>query len=731
LPNPLCNVKVRDKTQFKITMFSDQAIKSSNQDLFGRKHFSQRIAQIIVSRMDKESIVIGIHAPWGEGKTSVLNMIEEELNKHAPKQDRALMNDNIIVLKFNPWRFPDEHQLLKNYFYSLAEKLDSSLETAREKVGSWFKKYAALLSPVDAVQFKYEGVDIKPKTVEAAQNIGEILSESNLDKVKEKLAQLLDDTDKRIVVIMDDIDRLDKEEIQAVFRLVKLTADFPNTIYILSCDVERVAEALAERYGGKEAGRSFLEKIVQLSLPLPPLTPTRLINLTFNNINKLLSDNQIVLPQNEDQDWSYFFITKFGPYLKSPRLVKKYINNLWFSMPSAKEELNIFDFQTIEAVHIFFPDLYETIRSNQNVFLLEASNPFFREEGEKAHLEKLKKIIEEYPEERREAIKEIIQKLFPRTSGAFSNTSHGISWYDSWSKEKRIASPQYCQRYFDLGVSSDDISDSELRQFIENLITKTEEQNAVRLKKFVSNNREELFLQKVSLLVDTLKEDTAIKLAKTISMSGNLFPKGSNDALILALTPFSHAARLMRSLLERIPDNQRREEIAVELARTSSPLDFAYEYFRFAKYIGKDNSEQTNEDQLSALGKGIINKIVERIEVEAKEEYLEKRYPQFSAHLYRAWLFEKPNSAKQYLKNRFTKNPQEAEDFILSFYKQNWDVNGVAILWGFDFVVSAITELHPNIEVLPLDDYRKDASYLYHNQKEYLRYFVSIAKKNA
>jgi predicted KAP-like P-loop ATPase len=78
---------------------------------------------------------------------------------------------------------------------------------------------------------------------------------------------------------MDDIDRLDKEEIQAIFRLVKLTADFPNTVYILSCDIERVAEALAERYGSKDAGKSFLEKIIQLSLPLPSLTPSKLIKL--------------------------------------------------------------------------------------------------------------------------------------------------------------------------------------------------------------------------------------------------------------------------------------------------------------------------------------------------------------------------------------------------------------------------------------------------------------------
>lgn len=711
-------------------MFSDQAIKNSNQDLFGRKHFSQRIAQIIVSRTDKESIVIGIHAPWGEGKTSVLNMIEEELSKHAPKNDRTLMNDNIIVFKFNPWRFPDEHQLLKNYFYNLAEKVDSSLETKREKVGNWIKKYADMLSPVDAIQLKYEGVDIKPKTVEAVKNIGEILSESNLDKVKGKLAQLLDETDKRIVVMMDDIDRLDKEEIQAIFRLVKLTADFPNTVYILSCDIERVAEALAEKYGSKEAGKSFLEKIIQLSLPLPPLTPTKLIKLTFDNINKLFSDNNIELPQDEEQDWSYFFITTFGSYLKSPRLVKKYINNLWFSMPSAKEELNIFDLQTLEAVHIFFPELYELMRSNKNVFLLEPSNPFFREEEEKTHLELLKKFVEKFPEGQRETIKKIIQKLFPRTEGAFSNTFYGTSWYDSWAKEKRIASPQYYQRYFDFGISSDDISDSELKQFINNLTAQTEEQNALHLKELVSNDREELFFQKVSLFVDTLKEDTAIKLAKVISISGSLFPKGSSDALILALTPFSHAARLLRGLLERITDNQQREEIAIELAAIVSPLDFAYEYFRFAKYIGKDNSEQKNEDQLSLLGKGVINKIVERIEVEAKEENLETRYPQFSSNLYRAWLFEKPDSAKEHLKKRFAKNPQGAEDFILSFYKQAWEVNGVAILWGFDFIVSAIEELHPDIELLPLDNYQKNSSYHPHDQKEYLRHFVSIAKKN-
>jgi predicted KAP-like P-loop ATPase len=710
-------------------MFSDQPIKSSNQDLFGRKHFSERIAQIIVSRSDKESIVIGIHAPWGEGKTSVLNMIEEELTKHAPKNDRTLFNDNILVFKFNPWRFPDEHQLLKNYFYSLAEKLDSSLETKKEKVGNWIKKYAALLTPVDAIQYEVEGVAIQPKTVETAKNIGEILSESELDAVKTKLGQLLDECDKRIVVIMDDIDRLDKEEIQAIFRLVKLTADFPNTVYILSCDIERVAEALAEKYGSKDAGRSFLEKIIQLSLSLPPLTPSKLIKLTFEKINGLLSDNHIELPKKEDEEWSYFFFRNFGPHLKSPRLVKKYINSLWFAMPSARDELNVFDLQTIEAIHIFFPELYEIIRGNQNVFLLEPSNPFLRDLEEKKYLEQLKNFLEMFPEGQRETIKKILEQLFPQTSAAFSNTSYVISSFDAWAKEKRICSAKYCRRYFEFGISDDDISDSVLGRFIQNLTANTEEHNASELRKLASNGREQVLLEKVSLLTDTLKEDTAIELAKAISMSGNIFPKGSNDALILTLNPFSYAARLLRDLLERVTGESRREETAIELATIVSPLDFAYEYFRFARYIGKVDNEGEDKEQLTSLAKGIISRIVERIEVEAEEEYLEKRYPQRSAHLYRAWVSEKPDSAKKYLEKRFANDPREAKDFILSFYNQSWDVNGVAILWGLDFVVSAIEKLQPEIELLSLDDYRRDAGYFPQGQEAYLSFFLSIAKK--
>lgn len=706
-------------------MFSDHAVKNSNDDLFGRKNFAFRISEIIANRTEKESIAIGIHAPWGEGKTSVLNMIVEGLEAHLHKEDTTLLNGNIVLLKFNPWRFGDENQLLESFFSALANKLEGRIETKGEKISDLVRKYSWVASPLDALKLGFLGLEASVNAKEMLEKLAEAKPKADITEIKERIENILEESDKKIVVIMDDIDRLDKEEIQSVFRLIKLTADFPNTIYLLSFDIERVSEALAEKYGSKEAGRSFLEKIIQVSLPLPFLNSSKLIKLTFDEINKLLEDNNIVLQQEQDNEWSYFFISNFSSYLKSPRLVKKYINNLWFSLPTNKDEINVYDLQTIEAIHTFLPELYETIKSNGNMFLLEPANKWFREEEEQKYIENLKKFIETFPEEKRKNIKQILQKLFPRTSGAFGNSHYGTDWYESWEKEKRICSPNYFSRYFGFGVSNDDISDTELNDFIANLELKSEDENSNLIKSFITNNREELFLQKISALANNLNENQSIKLAKVLSLLGKLFPKGSQDSILMASTNFAFAARLLRHLLENVSETNR-INIGVELASMIQPLDFASEFFRFAKYIGRERDEKNEE--LTELGKAIIEKIVERIKLEANEESLENRYPQYSADLYRQWMFDDKESLIQYLKTKVEANTKYAEEFILSFLKQSWAVNGTAIVWGFDFITSAIISLHPEIEVTKIENYSREGSYMSGDESNYLTIFLRIAK---
>lgn len=103
----------------------------------------------------------------------------------------------------------------------------------------------------------------------------------------------------RVVVLMDDIDRLEKAEIQTIFRLVKLTGDFAYTTYVLAFDDERVAESLGERYGkgDADAGHDFLEKIIQVPLRLPKADVLALRDFCSKGIDDALNLSQIELDE--------------------------------------------------------------------------------------------------------------------------------------------------------------------------------------------------------------------------------------------------------------------------------------------------------------------------------------------------------------------------------------------------------------------------------------------------
>lgn len=329
---------------------SDAPIKHPEGDVFKRWPFAQRVAQVIATRRDKSSIVIGINGEWGEGKTSVLNFIQYELNQHA----------NVVCMKFNPWRFGDEEQLLKVFFYDLASCIDQSLSTTAEKVGDLIKRFGKPLASLAG-----QG--------EVAGNLGDMLSSADIENLRERIEKILDEQDRRVVILVDDIDRLEKSEIHAIFRLVKLTADFKNTAYVLAFDHEMVAAALQERYGSvqQNAGKAFLEKIIQVPLQLPAVDRNSLRKYCFSGVNEALSQADIVLGEENAQLFVRNFTYGLETRLNTPRQAKLYSNILTFSLPILKGEVNNVDLMLIEGVRVFYPRLYDVIRRNTTLFLSE------------------------------------------------------------------------------------------------------------------------------------------------------------------------------------------------------------------------------------------------------------------------------------------------------------------------------------------------------------------------
>ncbi len=113
-------------------MFSDQPIKNSQTDLFGRKTFSKRIANIVANRTEDESIAIGIHAPWVK-ENFRLKYDCRRVGRTSSQKRQNLAKRSYCFLKFNPWRFSDENQLLEIFFTALADKSEGRIETTGKK----------------------------------------------------------------------------------------------------------------------------------------------------------------------------------------------------------------------------------------------------------------------------------------------------------------------------------------------------------------------------------------------------------------------------------------------------------------------------------------------------------------------------------------------------------------------------------------------------------------------
>lgn len=203
-------------------MNSDHPIESCADDALGRASVARHIAdQLSLAPID-HSIVFGLYGPWGSGKTSLLNMICEELESADIPP---------VIVKFNPWNYPSSENFVTPFLALLSECIQLGAhstipEKAARKLAKTIKSYSDVLaSAADAFSW-VPGMGIVSTVLRRVGKEDEkSASPANL---KSRLSKLLMDTHSRVVVIIDDLDRLSNEAVRSVFQLVATIADFPG-----------------------------------------------------------------------------------------------------------------------------------------------------------------------------------------------------------------------------------------------------------------------------------------------------------------------------------------------------------------------------------------------------------------------------------------------------------------------------------------------------------------------
>jgi len=699
----------------------DQPIKSYKEDILGRKSFAKSLGDAILSYKEKENIVIGLFGEWGSGKTSIINMAIEYIN---PASKKGPDDKKPIIVNFNPWNYSDQNQLITQFFKQLSTILGQpDYSKDLQKVGEKLETYAKFFLPFGLLPAVGDIANVLSKILKDAGSALKGLSDlksNDLNSIRCELNTLLSEQPQKIVIVIDDIDRLNDVEIRQIFQLVKSLADFPNTIYLLAFDKNVVINALMKVHEG--SGQEYLEKVVQIPFEVPLISKQEVEELLSSQLSELLRD--MPAARWDQNYWSDIYYGKlYGGglrcFFRNIRDVNRYINTLRFGFGIVKDEVNPIDFLAITAIQVFTPEVYYGIRDNKDIF----SGRFFdyeRSDEKKAiYKTRCDEIINGAKEPSPEVLKGLLLRLFPKLQSIYGNTFYDSEDLNEWRKKCRICSPDIFEVFFRLSLPRGEISQNEIQtilslgnnpeSFSKALLRLNEEQRIIRfLDRLGDYTESEIPLEDIGPIISVLMD------------IGDLFPEG-NGHFSLINTPM-RIMRLLHQMLERFDNQEERFTIlksAIEKAERSlytivlkvSRLDDEHRKQDLKENPLAAERLTVSSEQLDELKKIVVKKIENWIE---DGRLIKHRYLLEILFRLKEWGYE--DKIKTIVDN-IIKDSEALIDFVTSFFhcssayqeKTEWrvDIKSIEKLVDLAEIEKRVRQIFSSAEYEKLDGCKK------------------------
>jgi predicted KAP-like P-loop ATPase len=334
-----------------MVVFNDIPIKVVADDRLGRYNFAKKIAINILDYNSDESFVIGIYGEWGSGKTSALNLIKNEI---IDRSANVKSKPRYKVLQFNPWNFSNQDQLLEQFFKFLKKELSIiDYSEVLYKNGEFCEKVSKCLKLFNLLPCSGK---IGALLSAYSQSLKSLKSNKSIEEIKLEINMILSKQQRKFIILIDDIDRLNDNEIAQVFQLVKLIANFKNILYVLSFDKKVVVSAL--KHVQSEFAELYLEKIIQFPALIPAPSKKKIQSLLFEQLNVLIEDIKI-------EESRLYGLMSCGIYdtFTTLRQVKRFLNNFKFSYVPLKKEVDFVDFFIVKYLEVFYYEVYKKLQN--------------------------------------------------------------------------------------------------------------------------------------------------------------------------------------------------------------------------------------------------------------------------------------------------------------------------------------------------------------------------------
>lgn len=409
----------------------DNPIRKADQDLLKRASGAVDIADGIRDVDASEGYVVAVVGPWGSGKTSIINLVKEAL-----AEDPAYR-----VIEFNPWVFSGSDELVQVFFRELAAQMRLKGDRLAE-IAQSVDSYGELFEPMAAFPFvgawfaRFRGA-AKAFHEFQERRRGSVAEQRN--KLSAELAKL----SRPIVVVVDDIDRLESTEIRDIFKLVRLTASFPNIIYVLAFDRQRVEAALTQ--SGFD-GRAYLEKIVQLGLDVPPVPSSILLRLIGESLQAAIEDLG-ALERFDESAWPDVLVEIIRPLVSNMRDISRYSAAVRETVRTLGTQVELVDVLGLEALRVFRPDVFAKLVSSREG-LTTATSDFASGREDPVLRSQIDQLLEAGPDIPH-VVRAVVSRLFPAARRHIGDGNYGSSWQAGWLRSRRVAHPDVLAVYLE------------------------------------------------------------------------------------------------------------------------------------------------------------------------------------------------------------------------------------------------------------------------------------------
>lgn len=501
--------------------------KEVDYDLLNRKSIINQLYNTIINCEPATNFTIGLNGKWGSGKTTIIKNVLRIMN------DNDLL-DNYVIVNFNPWKYDDEKVILKAFLNEILNNIQFSIDESTKET---------LIQDVINVVF-----DSK------IASLGNLLSKefkklNTEPEISSVVNNYLLNNDKKMLIIIDNLDRIDSEKAFFLIKCIDSIIKFKKTINILLYDEDIIDEILDQKFNN---GKKYMNKLVQLKIDVPEVDIYMLNNIKEKIANNLLVNNHPFIDFINNEQYEFDNI----------RELKRYVNSIISSNVYNGSILDSDDDSNLKYIKSVCPKLYYEIWENKTYFITydrRYDYDIYTLDYEKLNKDTKNFYNELFKNKEYKKYVPILSKMFPSIENYSKNNKPFSEHIDEANYIESVIRCKICNaRYFDLYFTREENDFIRLNKDVESLVNSINnkeefEQVFVDLVNKYNSDELKVFAEILNINLFKINDNKALETILCLYRSENLF---KDRILFFELDSYQRFCIVIADLLSKLTDQE-------------------------------------------------------------------------------------------------------------------------------------------------------------------------------